>query len=115
MIISVVDHPMEIKDLAGKMLLPKMDVVHAAREAHIAAEAAAELARASKAAVVQGLAGQMAGAAKAVEFSARSLGCRMHMPVDVSPPHLPLMAAFGADCMRLVVASDRLVKLGEFI
>ena len=69
----------------------------------------------SKASVVQGLAGQMAGAAKAVEFSASNLGYKMHMPVDASSPHLPLMASSSAECLQLIVGCARLSKLSEFI
>ena len=113
MIIASVNHPMEVTDLQSVYLKPQIEVVHAAREAHFAAGAAADLAKTSKVAVVKGLSEQMSGAAKAVEFSARKLGCRLNMQVDASIPHLPVIASMGTDLAVMCAANRRLFS--EFI
>ena len=114
MLISAVDHPMEIKDLTSKVLDAKMEIVTAAREAHLAGQAADALTTASKSAGVAALASNMAGAAKAAEFTARKIGCRLHMPVDASPPHLPMMAQVGVEGL-LLMSTARLELIRKFI
>ena len=110
MLVSSGSAPHEIADLASAYSKPQMEIVTAARQAHYATEASASLETASKAAIIKGLAKQMTGAAKAVEFGARSLGCRMNMRVDALPPHLPILTAgFGGHpevLMRCRVISE---------
>ena len=111
MIISTLSDPQSTADLVSLASKPLAQLVHAAREAHLAGVAASALVQ-SKSPTIQGLAGQMAGAAKAAEFTARSVACRMSLPVDVSAPHLPLMAGVGGVD---VFAMRRLALLREFI
>lgn len=111
MIISTVSDPQGTADLVSLGSKPLAQLVHAAREAHLAGVAASAL-LSSKSPTVQGLASQMTGAAKAAEFSARSVACRMNLPVDSSVPHLPMLAGLGG-CD--VFVARRLALLREFI